>query len=108
MKRGILKFIKFVVLTLVLFGFFWFANSGFDSDSWRSLVVAVTLTIVVCLMILVKISNIFWFWLILTLFVLSTLFEILKIFGVADIFASTGFGILLIFVIFSFVRLYRR
>ncbi len=108
MKRIMSKITMWLFAILALFGFFWFANSGFNSDSWQTLAVALVLTAVACVVVINKISNILWFWLIIILFIFSTLFEIFKLMEFADIFASISFGILLIFLTWNSIKIYRK
>ncbi len=101
MINNAIKYGKKTVVFLSLFILFWFLNSGFLTYSWWLVTQAGLFTVVTFVIVKhQKIKLFFWFVIIGSLYILSSIFEIFKLMEMSVIAASTGFGILIVLIVF--------
>ncbi len=92
----LIKISKFVILFL----FYWFLNNGFLVEPlWLPIQAAFFTAITAVIFKYTKVKLVFWFYLIGFCYITSMVLEILKVFVLPNIAASTGFGILVILII---------
>lgn len=105
MIKKIIKKGRILVLFLSLFAFYWFLNSGFLANPFWLPLQAVLFTCTTFLAFKYKqIKLAFWFSLVGSLYILSSVLEIFKYQQFSVMAASTGFGILVILIVSNLLK----
>jgi hypothetical protein len=102
MIRKIIRYIQAPVIFLLLFAFYWFLNSGFLTDPlWLPIQASLFTVITLFIFRYQKIKLVFWFLAIGLLYISTAVFEILQLRQASIMAASTGFGVLVIVILFQ-------
>lgn len=105
MIKKILKYIKSIALLLFVFAFFWFLNSGFLTNPFWLVVQSGLFTVLIFIIYKYpKIKLFFWFLTVGIFYILSSILEIFQLHDMAVMSASTGFGTLVVIILFQILK----